>query len=96
MPFLIFLAVVIAGAASAILLTKRLFPGRGPVTPIVRIGIAAGEAEARIWTNALHSAGIWHRVRSERTGTYGDIPFSWEIWGRERDNDCARGVLGIN
>ena len=99
MPFLIFFAVIVVGTTAIILLTKRLFPGRGPVTPIVRISLLNNEMEADLQRRTLTATGIWSEPRGGsfmprlRQLNFG---YTYEIWVKEEDAERARAVLGID
>lgn len=97
MDYLYFMAFVIGGAVlilGAITVTSKR--RSGPTIPLLRVGIAAGEAEANLWGQALRSAGIWYRVQAEAEKGSRPIGYTHELWVREKDNDRAREVPGCD
>jgi hypothetical protein len=72
---------------------NRTKPG---ATNMVHVDSAAGEIEAKMWQEALRSAGIKSRVRN--TGDfrpYGQAAFPYQLWVRAKDERRARQVLGL-
>ena len=74
-------------------------------TRLVLLGVAAGEAEAHLWTEALRHAGVWSRVRTVGDVLVGDLTtpggeslphaFRYQLWVRPKDEARAREVLGL-
>jgi hypothetical protein len=54
---------VILFGAGVVLVVSYLIRGHGPVTPMVRIAIAATPTEMELWTQRLQGAGILCRVQ---------------------------------
>ena len=93
---------VLAGIAAVFAMSYRLISPRrsGPVTPMVRIGIASNNSEATIWADRLRAAGIRCRVQDisaigSATDAYYANAYNAELWVREKDADKARRVLGL-
>ena len=74
-------------------------------TRLVLLGVAGGEAEAHLWTEALSHSGVWSQVRSVGDVLVGDLTtpggeglphaYQYEIWVRPKDEARARGLLGL-
>ncbi|HUF53911.1 MAG TPA: hypothetical protein VMR52_09090 [Dehalococcoidia bacterium] len=60
-----------------------------------RIGVAAGEDEARSWQQALRSAGISSRIIGGTPGAYRSLGYEHELWVRQKDAERARTILGF-
>jgi len=88
------LAIVIVGGPLLWLLSRSLSqPG---TTQMVLLGGAAGEAELSVWIAALRGAGI--RARVQNVGdfpSYGNTPYSYEIWVPAGDEARGHKVLGL-
>lgn len=94
-------AIVVSGPL--VLYSWRLKRKAG-ATHVVCIGVAGGEAEMAIWSDALRNAGVKPHIRGVGDTTTGDFTasgpanrfgYQYEIWVRERDAERAREVLGL-
>ena len=92
---------VVGVPLAAIAWRSRSRPGE---TRLVLLGIAGGEAEAHLWTEALRDSGLWSRIRSVGDLATGDFTsvdgvaryaYQFEIWVRPKDEARAREVLGL-
>ncbi len=94
MGFIVFIAIVV-GLFVAFLAFRALTSQRGPTTPVVRISIAAGEAEARMWQRSLTDAKIWSRIIGS-TGDPHPIAYQHALWVKANDEALARDILGLD
>jgi hypothetical protein len=96
--YLIFLGVVIGGAAAAVGIAS-LRRRRGPITPLAFLGTPQGEADAALWLQRLHAEGIWASVRNVRSSSYTlgvcALIYYGEIWVKEQDLERAQETLGL-
>ena len=85
-------------AFAAIFFTMRLALRMRRPTPaearLVLAGIAAGEAEARLWSGALETRGIRATVRTLGGGVMPMLT-DYELWVDADDRERARELLGL-
>jgi hypothetical protein len=101
---LIFIGVIVllvGGTMSAALWLTRARRGQARV---VLLGVAGGEAEARLWAGRLRSVGIRAHVRQVGDLLTGDLTmpggtgpagYEYEVWVRPRDEARARKALEL-
>lgn len=100
MSILILLGVILFGAA-LILGFSYVIRGRGPVTPMVRIGIAATPTEIELWAQRLKGEEIPCRIQGmfapagDPSGRALGSDYSIELWVRASDEEAARKLLGL-
>ena len=98
MPYLIFLAALVGGAAVIMFGLRLMWPkSTTPEIPMRRIATANHDAELQVWLAALRSAGIPCRVQSDGEFPLYPMspPYSKDVWVKESDYDEARKVLGF-
>ena len=98
MPYLIFLCVLLGGAAAIVFGQRFMGPKRGgPEIRMIRLATANYDTELQIWLAALRSAGLKYRVQTDgEPYPYGmPPPYSKELWVKESDYEEARRVLGL-
>ncbi|HVP05242.1 MAG TPA: hypothetical protein VMT90_06160 [Dehalococcoidia bacterium] len=101
MGFLIFLGILIAGAAAIVVVAQSVRP-RGPIVPIVYLGAPASYTEQVMWMEALRSAGIHAHIENPQPSQMRYLPwenqaiYNTEVWVRQEDYEGARAVLGLD
>ncbi len=94
MGFFVFIGIVV-GLLVALLGLRTLTSKREPATPLVRINIAAGEDEARLWQRTLAQAQIWSRIIAGTSEAH-PVGFQHELWVQAKDAERAREALGLD
>jgi hypothetical protein len=98
MGFVIFVGAVLAVVGGVLGVSIWLTRARPGATQYVLLAAAAGENEAKLWSDRLSSAGITARVRD--VGDFrmlggGVSPYAYEVWVRAKDEARARKALGL-